>query len=206
MLFSSADKFIGEFLPEFLSGKSKVEALFSTYNTVKDFTEGEVETGDDSLKINVCTGNNSYSPMVDFAMMLAVGAPTPDARDFGREAGIDLMRAEASASLRELENKQGSPAVCDDAHFFAMIYAGLSAFGPVINMALKLREQLDDKATIAILTCDCDDVSKKRKLIPLLKSGQLDAVVMDWRCGGRDAMSEILQSLINQWRATSQTA
>ncbi len=193
----SVEDFVRQRLPEIIARSGgQLSCLFSTYNEVGRYDAGEVKHGKKNLRIHVKSGCSPCSTLTEIGLL----------NHFILSGQYDLVekitegkRGNASTAQRQVEH-EGTTVVVELSTQKSMVvlYAGLHGFDVAIEYSQVIRKQLP-QTTIVILACDCDLRRKFRLLEPLVQSGIVNDVVVTGRCGGRTAMEDILDSLIEQW-------
>ncbi len=191
-MFTNVPDFISSGLATLVEDHDRLHSLFATYNNVRGYGSGKVDSGVDSLTIQVQNGNLEYSPFILLGFVPELtGLAARVMVEEGRQVQSDL---ENSLDLGVQEEALGNST------FLAIVYAGLSAFRESVDMARKIKTD-KPKAKVVVLTCNCKLFEKKYTLNPMLADGILEAVVVTPECGGREDMKIILESLISIWNS-----
>jgi hypothetical protein len=177
MRFLTIQEFIQKSIPALIAQTPNLTAIFSTYNQVAGYEDGEVKTGKINLEVTVATGN--MSPCI---------FPELASRE-GKTAQFEV-NGKLTAILEQPPQKM-----------LAVVYAGISAFKEALTTVRAIHRKVPD-AYIILLTCDCELEDKKRVLQPHVDSNLIKHVVVTPVCGGESAMGGILDALIKAWPGT----
>lgn len=203
-MFRSPEAFLRERLPEILGGRTKLGALFATYNSILDYPNGVVTTGKPGLTVLVQSGHLEYSQASYAALFFGERHLGHPFGDFVGMMGVQMQHQEAVAAQASVVQQLGGVRTAlGDAPVFAVIYAGLSAFDESVAFARALRQDIPH-AHVVVVTCDCDASRKEVALTRALDSGDIEDAVFTNGCGGYGTMREVLDALITAWPAGPQ--
>ncbi len=187
MKISTPVGFIAE-LPSILSGKSSLNAIFSTYNSVGNYKSGPMNVLKPGLQIVISNGKRDEDKTA-FASAIMASA-----------SGI-LSRMEASNEIERIACTEAAVKVQEkfsdlSGNVFAAVYAGVNAPEESLEFVKKIR-RVSPTAYVVVVTCDCG-MQYKQTLFKA-NSKIIDILVVTPICGGRTTMGSILDALIDLW-------
>lgn len=151
--------------------------VFTTYNQVKGFNPGDLETGNPSFKIRIATGDLVHKVMSHWK----------DARaDIFSKA--DLIFDKGIEAQKEAENSIGTLEDADRLVF--VIYAARSGLEPSLEFIKKTRTDYP-RAIIIVLSCTCN---REMEFADVL--GEINFLLFTRECGGDSSMGELVQSVL----------
>jgi hypothetical protein len=204
MQYYFPDKFNQEILPQLIQDKKEMVAVFATYNEVSNYSEGEIETGKEGLKIHVQSGNLGCDFGAMGTLLGAAGIMYEDSRAIKlAERILDNEYENADTAQNVVENKfHESTKTLQNENIIIYIYAGLTAWQRVfyfIEQIRNIKEFKNKNVIIVVVICDCEFFEKKELLEPLLEKNIIQYVVMTEICGGRMSMKTLLEGLKEAW-------
>lgn len=110
-----------------------------------------------------------------------------------------LMHTEkAVSSLAFHASARNAPVNTDSNANMLVMYAGLRAFVASKAFINKIKETHPD-LFVFVLTCDCDETSKRAEFAPLLDSGHITDLWVAEECGGYNDLDRIVEEIVRFW-------
>lgn len=178
-------------LIERFSGK-KVCALFTTYNNIRNFESGTVDSGKKFLSIIVENGDMPMSFDIPTGPMLGL-------RFSSDSVALSIMDRYSKKIFSEGKKAQTrvvakvSKEIEKEENLLIIAYVGVSGFDPAINFISHMRKK-HPMAIIIVVSCDCNTPKHFSRY-----KEDIDCLIFTSECGGRDSMAEVLQTFKNSW-------
>lgn len=190
----SVQKFL-ENLPIYFAKVAKANIIISTYNRVSGYDEGIVDTSKKNLSAHIFTGGLMEAGSFDEAV---TGFMTTDWElkeaivNKVKDEAIEIQKKGASEVEKYLKDKK-------EGQLVFITYAGLNGYRENVDHAIKIKKEFPH-ALIFILTCDCIQEDKEKELLPLVKDGIINDLIVSPYCGGRGDLQKMLDGIIEHWK------